>query len=219
MKKKYKILLLINRKKKEINKKIISIIKKKIQSVTIKYDDDYTFFKKNVTFDFTISFLSKKILDKKFLSKVKFYNINFHPGPPKYPGIGCYNFALFNSEKVYGVTAHEINEKIDNGKIIKTKYFKINKNCSLKKLIEISYLNLIKILNDILIMILKDKITFSGEKWMRKAYTRNDLDKAAEIKFSYSKNKVYKILRCFYIDGKPSPYIKFKNLKFFYKNH
>ena len=33
-------------------------------------------------------------------------------------------------------------------------------------------------------MILKDKITFSGEKWMRKAYW-NDLDKAAEIKFSY----------------------------------
>ena len=148
--KKNKLLLILNRKK-EINKKIISIIKKKIQSVTIKYDDDYTFFKKNVTFDFTISFLSKKILNKKFLSKVKFNNINFHPGPPKYPGIGCYNFALFNNEKVYGVTAHEINEKIDNGKI----FFKINKNCSLKKLIEISYLNLIKIFNDILIMILK----------------------------------------------------------------
>ena len=59
--------------------------------MTIKYDDNDGFFKKKHYFDYVLSFLSKKILNKKFLSQTKILNINFHPGPPDYPGIGCYN--------------------------------------------------------------------------------------------------------------------------------
>ena len=54
--------------------------------------------------------------------------INFHPGPPNYRGIGCLNFALLSNEKYYGVTAHIINEKIDNGKILSFKKFRLKKN-------------------------------------------------------------------------------------------
>ena len=29
--------------------------------------------------------------------------INFHPAPPKYPGSGCYNFAIYNKDKKIGM--------------------------------------------------------------------------------------------------------------------
>ena len=53
--------------------------------------------------------------------------INFHPGPPDYPGSGMINWALYDQCESFGVTAHLMNEKVDNGKILKVKRFKISK--------------------------------------------------------------------------------------------
>ena len=164
-------------------------------------------------------FLVKKFLRKNFLKRTKYLNINFHPGPPKYPGIGCYNFALLNNEKKYGVTAHEINEKIDNGKIITTRYFTLPKNCSLEMMIKLSYENLIKLFCEVIKMIKDNNLNFSNEYWKRKAYTRKDLDKASEIKLTFNKVKILKILKCFYLKNKPPPFIKFRNIKFYYDNN
>ena len=44
--------------------------------------------------------------------------VNLHPAPPKYPGVGGINFALYLGDKEFGVTVHLMNEKIDNGKIL-----------------------------------------------------------------------------------------------------
>ena len=45
------------------------------------------------TGDFIISYLSPFILPKALLERAGRAAINFHPGPPEYPGIGCTNFA------------------------------------------------------------------------------------------------------------------------------
>tara|TARA_E500000331_G_C16929221_1_gene571194 strand:+ start:284 stop:649 length:366 start_codon:yes stop_codon:yes gene_type:complete len=45
--------------------------------------------------------------------------VNFHPGPPEYPGSGMVNWALYDDCKKFGVTAHIMNNLIDNGRIIK----------------------------------------------------------------------------------------------------
>ena len=76
--------------------------------------------------DYIFSFRSLFILPSKLLKTVQKYSINFHPGPPDYPGSGSVNLALYNDDEIFGVTAHLMNEKIDNGQIIKTKMFKIN---------------------------------------------------------------------------------------------
>lgn len=217
--KKIKLLLILNKDKIKINKIIVPLIKKKFNFITLKYDDDKFFFTRKHTFDYTLSFLSKKILKKNFLKRTKYFNINFHPGPPRYPGIGCYNFALLNNEKKYGVTAHEINEKIDNGKIITIKYFTLPKNCSLEKLIKLSYDNLIKLFCEVIKMIKDNNLNFSNENWKRKAYTKKDLDKASEIKLTFTKVKIIKILKCFYFKNTPPPFIKLRNIKFYYDNN
>ena len=53
-------------------------------------------------------------------------SINFHPAPPKYPGTGCASYAIYNGERRYGATAHIMNDKYDDGAILRVKYFKIS---------------------------------------------------------------------------------------------
>ena len=205
-----RILLIINKKKKYL-KQIINIVKNNFKNCKI-IDHNQKLNKQN-NFDYVISYLSKKILKKKFLNKTKKYNINLHPGPSKYPGIGCYNFALFNSDKTYGVTAHIMNEKIDNGKIIYEKKFKINKNYDVKKLLNRSYLELVKDLKIIVKNIKNNNIKFSNIKWKRKAYTRKELNKLSEIKLSDNKKIIQKKIRSTYFEGAPLPFIIIKEIQ------
>ena len=210
-----KILLIYNSKNK-FSKKIENFVKKNFQKPKIIDHDDFKNNMKN-NYDIVFSYLSKKILKKKFLKKTKFYNINFHPGCSKYPGIGCFNFALLNNESSYGVTAHLINENIDSGQIIKERRFKIDKKFNVEKLSNKSYFELFKLFKQVVIAVKNKKIKFSKIKWKRKAYTRKDLEKIAEIKINIKKDKLLEIIRCLYLSGKPGPYLKFMGLKFRYQ--
>ena len=60
------------------------------------------------------------------LNNTRMWNINFHPGSPEFPGIGCFNFAIFNSAEKFGATAHIMEPKVDTGKIIDVEYFSID---------------------------------------------------------------------------------------------
>ena len=74
-------------------------------------------------YDYIICYRSYFLLPKQLLDRTRLFNINFHPGPPKYPGSGGINLALLNDDDHFGVTAHLMNEKIDAGPIIKNKNF------------------------------------------------------------------------------------------------
>ena len=56
----------------------------------------------NENYDMIIAYISGWIVPNSILKKTKRWNINFHPGPPEYPGIGCFNFAIYNSSNDYG---------------------------------------------------------------------------------------------------------------------
>ena len=56
----------------------------------------------NWTGDYILSFRSLLILPEKIINNAKIAAINFHPGPPKYRGVGCLNYAVYNNEKYYG---------------------------------------------------------------------------------------------------------------------
>src|SRR4051812_10445430 len=48
--------------------------------------------------DSLFSYLSPWIIPAETLKRASKAAINFHPGPPEYPGIGCTNFAIYNNE-------------------------------------------------------------------------------------------------------------------------
>tara|TARA_Y200000002_G_scaffold305264_1_gene260989 strand:+ start:854 stop:1495 length:642 start_codon:yes stop_codon:yes gene_type:complete len=206
-----KILLLVNKKKKFSNQ-IINITKKKFKnSKILDHNEPLDESKK---YDYVLSYLSKKILKKKFLKSTKHYNINFHPGSSKYPGIGCFNFALYNNEKSYGVTAHIMSEKVDTGKIIVERKFKIKKNLNVKMISEKSYVEMFKLYKEILHIIKSNEVRFSSVKWKRRPYQRSDLNNLSKINFNDTKSTILKKIRCTYFEGKPKPYILIKGIKF-----
>lgn len=86
--------------------------------------------------DYILCYRSYFILPKSLIESPKFYSINFHPGSPKYPGSGGVNFALYHNDKTFGVTVHLMDEKIDSGKILSTKYFPIYENDNVCKLLD-----------------------------------------------------------------------------------
>lgn len=209
---------LILKKNKKFNKSVINFLKKKNIFLDVflgHVGDKFPQKIYNKNYDIIISYLSPWILKPKVLNSTKMYNINFHPGPPRYPGIGCFNFSILNSEKRYGVTMHLMEKKVDTGKIIKVKYFS-SKNLNLIDLINKSYSQMFKLFQQEMNKFFKRGfLTFSKEKWLRKAYKRKELNALNKISLNMPSNKIYKIMKSVYHPDYPGPYFKIKNKKFY----
>jgi len=172
---------------------------------------------KRYKFDYIVLFRSHVILKKNILRESKFGAINLHPSTPNYRGIGGINFAIYNNEKYFGSTAHYINEKIDNGKIINVRKFKIDKNKMLKHLYT-QTLNgmfnqarfIFSNLNNLDILCNNSK----NEKWSKKLYRKKDLDKLYKIKSARIKKKELKKIIKATNNNNFKPYIDIHGYKF-----
>lgn len=78
--------------------------------------------------DYIFSYLSPWIIPEGLLRRAAQGAINWHPGPPEYPGIGCTNFAVYNRETVFGITCHYMAGRVDTGRIIEVRRFRILEN-------------------------------------------------------------------------------------------
>ena len=165
--------------------------------------------------DYIISFLSPWIVSEDLLNNTRKKALNFHPGTPKYGGIGCYNFAIYNEEKEYGVMCHEMEKKVDSGKIIKVKKFPIEKDETVLSLKERSMKNLLDLFYEITDLIKKGKdLPISKELWGRKPYTQKDLQNLCKITLDMSETEMLKRIRATYYPGGPDfPYIKVADKK------
>lgn len=171
--------------------------------------------------DYIISFRNYFILPKEMLVKTKKYAINIHPGSPEYRGSGCFNWALYQNASTYGVTAHIMDEKIDNGPIIESRRFKLDETIDLDKLIRkthnLSYKLTLDIINGILINgthFIEDKLISNEEKWSGKKMSIKALDKLLDISPSVSKEELEKIIKATKYK-KFKPYIMLHGYKFF----
>ena len=164
-------LLLITNCKHKVSKKLINYIK--LKKISFDYIDSSNKKKIKILkkYDYLISFLNSVYIDKSIRKKIKINSFNFHPGPPEYPGFGCYNFALLDKVNYYGSTIHIINDKFDNGKIINVKRFKISyKKINLEKLINKTHENIIKQAKEFINIILNKKLkNESNLKWKKKS--------------------------------------------------
>ena len=148
--------LFLGRNKDKYSNQIFKDLKKRYKNVIFvksKKIGDKLPIKFNKTYDIVYSFRNYIILKKNFLKKIKKFSINFHPGPPKYRGTASVTMALKNNDKFYSCVAHLINEKIDYGKILDIKKFKINKtdklNNVLKKAHKCSFLQCKRLIKEI----------------------------------------------------------------------
>jgi len=168
-------------------------------------------------YDIIISYISPWIVPKSVLDNTKQWNINFHPGPPEYPGIGCFNFAIFDSAKQFGVTAHIMEPKVDTGMIVGTKRFSMELEETVETLSKKTYEALFSLYKDFINYIeTKNSLPKSNEIWKRKAFTRGELEDLATIRISMSKQEIDRRIRATYYPGKPSPFFVLCGHKFEY---
>jgi len=193
------------------------------------YTDDIKIFRGNLnepfpkeaydqTPDILISYISPWIIPEKMLSIVKKWSINFHPGPPEYPGIGCTNFAIYNEEKIFGVTAHLMETKVDSGKIINVKRFPLLKDDTVFSLTQRCYdYILIQFYEVINYIFQQEETPKCNEKWKRKPYTRKQLNSLCKILPDMDKREVERRIRAVSYPGMPGAFVKIFNHNFEYK--
>ena len=168
--------------------------------------------------DYLFSYLSPWIIPNSLLESAEKGAINWHPGPPEYPGIGCTNFALYNNEKDFGITCHHMLAKVDTGKIIEVRKFKILENDSVYSITQKCYS---LILNSFYSVIEKlsngEPLPVSVDDWTRKPFTRKELDSLCEITPDMSKDEIERRIRATTYD-KPWAYVEIKGIKFYYQD-
>lgn len=65
-----------------------------------------------------LSFLNDLIIPADILGALKMTPYNIHPGPPEYRGPHPVSFAIWDGAARYGVTAHEMVARVDEGRIV-----------------------------------------------------------------------------------------------------
>jgi Formyl transferase len=124
-----------------------------------------------------ISFNSEIIIPKSILDGLGPIPYNIHPGPPDYPGSYPLNYALKNGAENYGVTGHEIWEKVDAGPIVYVEQIAIEPDMLLHELSAMAYTMAVKAFSVIAIHCAKSaapmahlNARWSGQKSTRKGY-------------------------------------------------
>lgn len=77
--------------------------------------------------DIIFSYYYQKRFENKILNYPEYGCINFHPAPlPKYRGIGNYSKCIIDGLDYWGVSAHIMDNKFDNGELIEVIEFAID---------------------------------------------------------------------------------------------
>lgn len=167
--------------------------------------------------DYIFSYLSPWIIPNSLLVKAKKGAINWHPGPPEYPGIGCTNFAIYNDEKKFGITCHYMLSKVDTGKIIEVKRFNVLENDSVYSITQKCYSLILNSFYRLIEKISKrEQLPISDEDWRRKPYTRKELNLLCEIKSEMSITEIERRIKSTTYD-KPWAFIQIKGKRFYYQ--
>jgi len=171
------------------------------------------------TGDYILSYLSHRVIPETLLKQAKKWSINFHPGPPEYPGIGCTNFAIYNNETIYGVTCHHMAVKVDTGDIIKVKRFPIHPKDSVYTLTQRSYDETLKLFYEIMSEAHEGKpLPKSKEVWKRKPYKRSELNALCKIESDMSPEEKRRRVRAVTFPGAPGAYMEIDGIRVEYKD-
>lgn len=172
--------------------------------------------------DFIFCFRSLFMLPNRVLLKAQSGAINFHPGPPEYPGSGCVNFALYDDVREFGVTAHLMNEKIDNGRILAVRRFPVDGDDGLDDILLRTHRELAYLCSYFLTQVdlhgeefLKKQLaSASSEAWRGEARKIKDLEELQRLSLDISEDNLRRIIRATYTECFP-PWIELHGFKFF----
>jgi len=89
-----------------------------------------------------VAFVTPEIVPASVLAGLGYGAINFHPGPPSYPGWAPAHFALYDQAREFGATLHVMVERVDEGPIVGVEMFAIPPGASVASLEGMAYARL-----------------------------------------------------------------------------
>jgi len=169
-------------------------------------------------------FRSYFLLPQSLIDRAEIAAINFHPGPVEYPGSGCINWALYEDAAFYGVTAHLMNENIDNGDVLECRRFPILKQDNVTTLLKLAHLKTFDLLIDFTTGLFLEGKSFLdkkllasiNEKWSGKARKMKEIDILQRIDLSCSREELQRLIRSTHVTNFPLE-INFHGYKFILK--
>ena len=199
---------------KNFNELIKKRLGKKVSFKTFDNFESKTFLNNlyNKNLDFIIIPGFPKLIPNEIINYPKFGSINLHGGKlPEYRGGSPLNWQIINGEKKIGISCIKANSKFDQGYIINSKNFKLNKFETIKDAHEkankifpiLAYNSIKKILNG-----------FKGKKQIQKManYYKQRTDNDSRINLKDNINNIFNFVRALTTPYKGS-YLFYKNTK------
>lgn len=126
--------------------------------------------------DLILSYCSRWIVPEYLIARSQLA-LNFHPAPPEYPGIGGLNWAIYEKKAEFGVTCHEMNAKVDSGRIHEVRRFPLLENDDVEELFRRTHLHLECLAYDVVGRLYSGRWGSLGcERWSPVARRRKELD-------------------------------------------
>ena len=158
-------------------------------------------------FDYILNFLSPKLVPTWLLEKAKIAAINFHPGSFEYPGIGSASYSIYDEQEKYGVSAHYMTEKIDEGGILAERYFNQIPEWSCAELFENALKECCLLLDDVLALLEKEARPPIVQKWSRPPVTRKEFEEWMVLKDTDSPEIISKKIKALSHPIFPGPFV------------
>ena len=171
--------------------------KNKIKVLTLKQLSKKILRNKLLNIDIIFCIGSTQILPRQIIDLPKLGTLNFHPSLlPKYRGRYSTVHAIFNGDKITGVTAHFLGKEIDTGKIIKKKIIKIRPHYTAKDLYnEFSKEGtklFLKIFNKV---VNRKKIKSYKMNKLKLKYKKKSLPNNGKINWSWNGKKIFNFIK------------------------
>lgn len=165
--------------------------------------------------DYIFNFLSAVKIPEDILNATKSLQVNFHPAPPEYPGVGCASYALFDQAETYGVVAHRMQKTYDSGEILKVFRFPISEGDYCDTLFDRALIYCLPLFYEVCYALAKyGKLDPCGEKWARKASTRKEFEQWMVIRPSDPEHVSKRKIRATQHSRFSGPYVEFLGKRF-----
>lgn len=142
--------------------------------------------------------------------------VNFHAAPlPEYRGVFGFNFAIYNGENRYGVTAHRLSGRFDEGDIIEVDRFDIDpESITVRELVNLSERHLTALFQKTFLRIRNGEEISYLKQGEGKYYSRKDFEELKQIKDTDSADAIKRKIRAFWFPPYEGAYIVLQGEKF-----
>ena len=139
----------------------------------------------------------------------------FYPASRDYPGIGCYNFCLYEGAAEYGAICHHMVEKVDRGRIIEERRFPMLASETVETLKFRTMIVMLALYHDIVTAIATGRpLPEDAGSWSRQPFTRAQLNELCTILPDMPREEIDRRIRATVYPGRPGPKLLLGGVEF-----